>query len=717
MRIRTEQILPLAILAACLGLVHPVVGEVADPVYRDGVLGGLNWHAGLLYQYDNAAATKYVIHSRGPAYNPQSVRIDPWPSFLDGYNSMGTRTKDNPSSAIRNSIIDDALDQLNAHYWTLTHWMTPNSSPQNGDGYFRCDALVEYCYEQNGIGICNDAALYTGGPIYQSEQMPWAVETPPTQVGMGFPSSQNQSSPTISSSANVTLQASGSDNHSGLAYQSPFEYRFRKFVNGSWTANDTFGKSGASLSVILDAANVLFEVWVYCYDNSGNMTISDRYYLKWIPGAAIPSSVSAVAVSPNQINVSWSNVSGEDGYILDRKVGSSSWAQRTTRGVNVTTFSDTGLTPETPYSYRVRSFNAAGESGNSGTASATTQPAAGSNHSLTIASINPSSGVGVSSYVGTEQYAQGATPTTRTFAHGSGVGVNAFYATLPSGQIFQKWLLDGADYDFTLSTVVYLDGNHTLTAVYGATPLPPRNLSSLTVEGPSSVDEQSSAQYRALASYSDGSEGYVIAQWGEDSGYASISTAGLLDTDAVTSDKNVEIEAIFTVGGITRSDTKQVTIQNTDAVQTYTLTLNAANGHISPSPDGPSYPAGTEVRLTAYADDHYIRGYWSGDASGTDRSVYITMDSNKSVTHHFVLDTSEGDLTCHIGPPGAIADGAGWKVWGPDRYYANFKESETTYYGIKAGEHYVKFLDIPGWVTPADFTAYVIGGQNTELYA
>lgn len=190
----------------------------------------------------------------------------------------------------------------------------------------------------------------------------------------------------------------------------------------------------------------------------------------------------------------------------------------------------------------------------------------------------------------------------RSFANGTRVGVYALNI-LAGGLVFQKWQLDGKGYDFSPGTYVLLNGSVTLTAIYGAAPLPPKVPFSLAIEGPSSVDEGSSTRYRARATYTDSSPAYVDAQaqWEVSSDYADIS-AGLLDASVVSSDRQVEIKATFTADGVTKTDTKSVTIRNTDA-PTYTLTLSAQNGHITPSPNMRSYPAGTQVRLTAYPDE------------------------------------------------------------------------------------------------------------------
>ena len=89
-----------------------------------------------------------------------------------------------------------------------------------------------------------------------------------------------------------------------------------------------------------------------------------------------PTGLSATTISASQINLSWTastdNV-GITGYRVERCQGSgcSNFAQVGTP--TGTTFSDTGLTSTTSYSYRVRATDAAGNlSGYSTTASATT---------------------------------------------------------------------------------------------------------------------------------------------------------------------------------------------------------------------------------------------------------------------------------------------------------------------------------------------------------
>ena len=90
---------------------------------------------------------------------------------------------------------------------------------------------------------------------------------------------------------------------------------------------------------------------------------------------ADPANLIASVVSSNQINLAWTDGSAnETGFKIERCTGAgcSDFAQVATVTANVTSYSDTGLAGATSYSYRVRAYNGAGDSGYTNTASATT---------------------------------------------------------------------------------------------------------------------------------------------------------------------------------------------------------------------------------------------------------------------------------------------------------------------------------------------------------
>jgi hypothetical protein len=87
-------------------------------------------------------------------------------------------------------------------------------------------------------------------------------------------------------------------------------------------------------------------------------------------------------------------------------------------------------------------------------------------------------------------------------------------------------------------------------------------LSSLSISGNHSVNENISTGYTATATLSDGSTQTVTenVDWAEDSLYASINSSGVLTASEVSNDVAVTIRASYTFGQVTKTATKVITI-------------------------------------------------------------------------------------------------------------------------------------------------------------
>jgi hypothetical protein len=111
-----------------------------------------------------------------------------------------------------------------------------------------------------------------------------------------------------------------------------------------------------------------------------NGAIAD--YFRIVKGAvapvppAAPTSLSATTFSSSQINLSWTdNSNNENGFKVEQSTDGTTFTQIAMLGSNSVSFSATGLSASTTYHYRVVSFNDAGNSAFSNTASATTSSA------------------------------------------------------------------------------------------------------------------------------------------------------------------------------------------------------------------------------------------------------------------------------------------------------------------------------------------------------
>lgn len=76
-----------------------------------------------------------------------------------------------------------------------------------------------------------------------------------------------------------------------------------------------------------------------------------------------PTGLTGNVASTTQINLSWTdNSTNETGFKIERRTGSANYAVVGTVNQDVLTFSDSGLTPSTTYTYRVYAYNAVGNS-------------------------------------------------------------------------------------------------------------------------------------------------------------------------------------------------------------------------------------------------------------------------------------------------------------------------------------------------------------------
>ena len=133
-------------------------------------------------------------------------------------------------------------------------------------------------------------------------------------------------------------------------------------------------------------ASTSYSYRVQAFDGSGNLSGFSTVATATTPSndttpPTAPSNLTATATSTSQINLAWTastdNV-GVTGYNLQRCSGSgcTTFAALTSVSGTTTTYSNTGLTGSTSYSYRVQATDAAGNlSAFSNTATATTQTA------------------------------------------------------------------------------------------------------------------------------------------------------------------------------------------------------------------------------------------------------------------------------------------------------------------------------------------------------
>jgi len=189
---------------------------------------------------------------------------------------------------------------------------------------------------------------------------------------------------------------------------------------------------------------------------------------------------------------------------------------------------------------------------------------------------------------------------------------------------------------------------------------PEPTLTELSISGPGSVSENTSANYSAAAKFSDGSIEPVtnIANWRlQNSALANIDTNGVLTASAVSGDQIDTIIAAYTHDGITIEATVPITIvdlsdpltgSHADRLSTFEGTRTCLDCH-------------ADKALEVHDSVHY---QWKGDSSETiglvagdagklgginDFCIYPDINWIGKLTNSYGAEVDGGCAKCHVG--------------------------------------------------------------------
>jgi len=203
------------------------------------------------------------------------------------------------------------------------------------------------------------------------------------------------------------------------------------------------------------------------------------------------------------------------------------------------------------------------------------------------------------------------TPNQANYTSGQTVTLQA---TPNAGYTFSGWSGDASG--TTNPTTITMNANKSVTAGFTAAPV----AYALSVSATNGTVTKTPNQ----ASYTSGqmvtlqatpNTDYTFSGWSGDA-------SGTTNPTTVTMNANKSVTAGFTAVPVT-----------------YALSVSAANGAVTKTPNQASYTSGQTVTLQATPNAGYAFSGWSGDASGTTNPTTVTMNTNKSVTAAFVANT------------------------------------------------------------------------------
>lgn len=139
--------------------------------------------------------------------------------------------------------------------------------------------------------------------------------------------------------------------------ETPFAYSLQ---SGTLPAGLSLSSSTGAITGTPTTAGTSSGIVVRATDSASNVDDTNNFSITidaaLSPPSSAPGSTVATAVSSSQIDVSFAAVSGAEGYDIERD------GEVTPLDLgNVLTYSHTGLAAESPHSYRVRAYNAAGD--------------------------------------------------------------------------------------------------------------------------------------------------------------------------------------------------------------------------------------------------------------------------------------------------------------------------------------------------------------------
>jgi hypothetical protein len=325
-----------------------------------------------------------------PSPNPQNgaYQLDGWGMPRNAfYKYFGGTSMSNPLAGGAASVVRDFYQKVysaNASA-ALVKATLINSAvdllDENNDGANDNDFPIPNVHEGWGrINLAtatdstaqyvdNSSGLATGGSASFSYSVPGGAPLKVSLVWTDFASTETAASNLVNN-LNLTVTGPGGVSYKGNVF------------SGGWSA------TGGSADTVNNVENVYVQsaaagTWTVQVSGA-NVPNGPQPFALVVRGATVappppppsaPSGLTATASSSSQINLAWTDTSSnEDGFKIERcqGAGCSSFSQIATVGAGVTSFPDTALAASTSYSYRVRAYNAGGDSGFSNTASATT---------------------------------------------------------------------------------------------------------------------------------------------------------------------------------------------------------------------------------------------------------------------------------------------------------------------------------------------------------
>ena len=161
----------------------------------------------------------------------------------------------------------------------------------------------------------------------------------------------------VTANDRITLTwADKSNNETGFKIE-------RKKVGENYTEIGTVASNVSTYNDTGLSGNTTYYYRVRAYNSDGNSDYSNEISIIMTNLPSAPTNLEVTIQTSTKIELTWTDQSSnETGFKIERKTGTGAYSQIATVGVNVNSYVDSGLTSSNTYYYRVRAYNAAGNS-------------------------------------------------------------------------------------------------------------------------------------------------------------------------------------------------------------------------------------------------------------------------------------------------------------------------------------------------------------------
>lgn len=125
-----------------------------------------------------------------------------------------------------------------------------------------------------------------------------------------------------------------------------------------WAETALTGANAVSFANTNLSAGTGYYYRVRAYNNYGNSAYTNTAYAQTLPPPPAPTNFTILSYTHDTVVMSWQhNCTYEDGFKIERSINGFNWMPAGITGSDVMNYTDTGLTPETTYFYRVCAYD------------------------------------------------------------------------------------------------------------------------------------------------------------------------------------------------------------------------------------------------------------------------------------------------------------------------------------------------------------------------